>query len=183
MYDEFQAAVYADPDMTLEEVNRLFKDISEEYGCFYEEDEEESYFWVEISHNFQSPMYYISYATSALSALDLWLISLEDRDKAVDIYLDLAAMGMSRPYRETIETVGLRDIFQEKTMRRLADGIQDRLSEETGDPAGIGALPALILAAGGGAVLLVTAGALMICWKRRRAAALARAAETPWEIP
>ena len=184
MYDEFQTAVYADPDMTLEEVNRLFKDISEEYGYFYEEDEEESCFWVEIPHNFQSPMYYISYATSALSALDLWLISLEDRDKAVDIYLDLAAMGMSRPYRETVEAVGLRDIFREKTMRLLADGIQDRLAEEAGER-GSGNLSAVLLGAGfSGAVILISAGTLLVCWRRRRKqAAMARAAETPWEIP
>lgn len=178
MYDEFQEAVYDDPDLTLEEVNRLFKDISEEYGYFYEEDEEESCFWVEVSHNFQSPMYYISYATSALSALDLWLVSLEDRDRAVDIYLDLAAMGMRRPYRETVETVGLRDIFREGTMRLLAEGIQDRLAEER-SPGGW-ALPAVLLAAGGGAVILTAAGALLVRRRRRRAAA---ALEGPWELP
>ena len=126
MYDEFQTAVYADPDMTLQQVNRLFKSISEEYGWAYDEGEEESYFWVEIPHTFQSPMYYISYAASALSALDLWLISLEDRDKAVDIYLELAAMGMSRPYRETVETVGLADV-KDELATSLAYGKQRRL--------------------------------------------------------
>lgn len=183
MYDEFQEAVYDDPDLTLEEVNRLFKEISEEYGYVYGEDEEESFFWVDISHNFQSPMYYISYATSALSALDLWLMSLEDRDRAVDIYLDLADMGMRRPYRETVEAVGLRDVFRERTMRQLAEGIRDRLAEEAEARAGGVPLPAVILAAGGGAVILAAAGALVFRWRRRRAAALARAAETPWEIP
>lgn len=183
MYDEFQEAVYDDPDLTLEEVNRLFKDISEEYGYFYEEGEEESCFWVEVSHNFQSPMYYISYATSALSALDLWLVSLEDRDRAVDIYLDLAAMGMRRPYRETVEAVGLRDIFRERTMRLLAEGVQDQLAEEAEARTGGVLLPAVILAVGGGAVILAAAGTLVFRWRRRRAAALARAAETPWEIP
>ena len=168
MYDEFQTAVYADPDMTLQQVNRLFKSISEEYGWAYDEGEEESYFWVEIPHTFQSPMYYISYAASALSALDLWLISLEDRDKAVDIYLELAAMGMSRPYRETVETVGLEDIFREKTMRRLADGIQDRLTEETGERFGGGALPVvLLMTAGICGAAGITVGVLL-GWRRRR---------------
>lgn len=176
MYDEFQTAVYGNPDMTLEEVNRLFKRISEEYGYFYEDGEEESYFWVDISHNFQSPMYYISYATSALSALDLWLLSLGDWDKAVDVYLELAAMGMSRPYRASVEAVGLEDIFRGKTMRRLAEGIEARLSQETGDAA----VPtAVILAAGGGAVILITAGALLVRWKRRQAALAAY--EDPWD--
>lgn len=181
MYDEFQTAVYADPDMTLQEVNRLFKSISEEYGCVYDEGEEESCFWVEIPHTFQSPMYYISYAASALSALDLWLISLEDRDKAVDIYLELAAMGMSRPYRETVETVGLEDIFRERTMRRLADGIQDRLAEETGERFDGGTLPVvLLMTAGICGAAGITAGVLL-GWRRRRWKRAAAAVEDPWE--
>lgn len=172
MYDEFQAAVYADPDMTLEEVNRLFKNISEEYGYYYEEGEDESFFWVDISHTFQSPMYYISYATSALSALDLWLVSLEDRDRAVDIYLDLTAMGMSRPYREAVEAAGLRDIFQKGVVRELAEGVQ------AASPSGPDALPAAALAAGGGCgVILIAAG---IWLGRRRKAAVP---EDPWELP
>lgn len=185
MYDEFQEAVYRESDLTLEEVNRLFKDISEEYGYVYGEDEAESFFWVEIPHNFQSPMYYISYATSALSALDLWLKSLEDWDGAVDIYLDLAAMGMRRPYRETVEAAGLRDIFRERTMRQLAEGVQDRLEAE-GRASGGGDAAALLLWAGaGGGVILISAVIAMaaVLRRRRRAAAMAQAAETPWEIP
>lgn len=183
MYDEFQEAVYDDPDLTLEEVNRLFRGISEEYGYVYGEDEEESYFWVEIPHNFQSPMYYISYATSALSALDLWLRSLEDWDSAVDTYLELAAMGMRRPYRETVEAVGLRDIFRERTMRLLAEGIQDHLEVEGRASGGGDAGPLLLWASGGGIVLICAVIALAAVLRRRRAAALARTSETPWEIP
>ena len=183
MYDEFQEAVYDDPDLTLEEVNRLFRGISEEYGYVYGEDEEESYFWVEIPHNFQSPMYYISYATSALSALDLWLRSLEDWDSAVDTYLELAAMGMRRPYRETVEAVGLRDIFRERTMRLLAEGIQDHLEAEGRASGGGDAGPLLLWASGGGIVLICAVIALAAVLRRRRAAALARTSETPWEIP
>lgn len=183
MYDEFQEAVYDDPDLTLEEVNRLFRGISEEYGYVYGEDEEESYFWVEIPHNFQSPMYYISYATSALSALDLWLRSLEDWDSAVDTYLELAAMGMRRPYRETVEAVGLRDIFRERTMRLLAEGIQDHLEAEGRASGGGDAGPLLLWASGGGIVLICAVIALAAVLRRRRTAALARTSETPWEIP
>ena len=186
MYDEFQTVVYSDPDKSLEEVNRLFKDISEEYGYSYAPDEEESYFWVDVAHNFQSPMYYISYATSALSALDLWLQSLEDWDGAVDAYLELSAMGMSKPYREAVKAAGLRDIFQKGVMRQLAEGTQAGLSAYLSGAdysfQGRGIPSAGVLAAGGGAVVLIAAGALA-GWRRRRTAALARAAETPWEFP
>ena len=119
--------------MSLEEINRLYKELSEEYGYQYDEDEEEGYYWIQVSHNFQSPFYYISYATSALSSLDLWLISLEDREQAVDIYLELAALSLSLPYRETIEEVGLRDIFRQETIPEMAKELRDYLGISAGN--------------------------------------------------
>ncbi|MCM1045309.1 MAG: hypothetical protein NC417_07350 [Candidatus Gastranaerophilales bacterium] len=132
LYDEFQAAVYQNPDMSLEEINRLYKNLSEQYGYYYAKGVEESYYWIEVSHNFQNPLYYISYATSALSSLDLWLISLEDRDEAVDIYMDLAALSLTLPYRETIEEVGLHDIFQPETIPEIAEELENCLDSGTG---------------------------------------------------
>ena len=126
LYDEFQATVYQNPDMTLEEINQLYKQLAVQYGYWYD-DEDEGYDWIQVSHNFQNPLYYISYATSALSSLDLWLISLEDRDKAVDIYLELAALSLSRPYRETIEQVGLRNIFRPRTIPKMAEELEEYL--------------------------------------------------------
>ena len=180
MYDEFQAEVYGNPDMTLEEMNRLFRDISAEYGYYYEEGETESDFWAEVSHNFQSPLYYISYATSGLSSLELWLKSLEDWDQAVEIYLELTAMGMSRPYRETVEAVGLRDIFRGRTVADLASEVEGALLGENG---GRAAPPAALM---GGAVGVTTVAVIVtaaLVRRRRRQAALARAEEMPWEIP
>lgn len=137
MYDEFEAAVLADPGLTLEEVNALFRTISEEYGYYYDEGEE-ACFWVENSHLFQQPFYYISYATSALSALDLWLTAQTDRDKAVDTYLELSALSMTKPYCQTVRDAGLGDIFAEGTVETLAAQVGAALKED------YGALPASV---------------------------------------
>lgn len=130
MYDEFQTRIYAEPDMTLEEINRLFGQLSRDYG--YSGEEDTSYFWVEIPHNFSQPMYYISYAASALSALELYLLSLEDWDRAVDTYLELSAMGMTVPYREAMEQVGLGDIFDRGTVRELSRDLEECLERDYG---------------------------------------------------
>lgn len=131
MYDEFEAAVLADPDLTLEEVNALFKTISEEYGYYYDEGEE-ACFWVENSHLFQQPFYYISYATSALSALDLWLTDRTDRKGAVDTYLELSALSMTKPYCQAAKETGLRDIFAPSTVENLAGQVGAALKEDYG---------------------------------------------------
>lgn len=130
LYDEFQAAVYQSPDMSLEEINLLYQQVAEQYGYWYER--EECYDWVEVSHNFQNPLYYISYATSALSSLDLWLLSLKDRDEAVDIYLDLTALSLSLPYRQAMEEVGLRDIFRPETIPEMAEELERCLESGKG---------------------------------------------------
>ncbi len=138
LFDEFQATVYQNPDMTFEEISRLYRQLAEQYGYLFGEDEEESYDWIEVSHNFQSPLYYISYATSALSSLDLWLASLKDRDRAVDIYMELVDLSLSLPYRQTIKEVGLRDIFRKKTIPDMAEELAGYLGTGDGDESGDG---------------------------------------------
>lgn len=126
LYDEFQAMIYDDPDMTLDEMNVLFDRLSQEYG-YADRGKGAAYFWVEVPHNFQQPMYYISYATSALSAIDLYLASLEDREGAVETYMELSALGMSLPYKAAVKKVGLRNIFRTGTVEKLADGLAAQL--------------------------------------------------------
>lgn len=135
LFDEFQATVYQNPDMSPEEINRLFKQLAEQYGYLYGDDEE-VYDWIQVSHNFQDPLYYISYATSALSSLDLWLVSLEDRDKAVDIYMELSEISLSLPYRQAIKEVGLRNIFRPEAISRMAEELEKRLGVARGDGTG-----------------------------------------------
>ena len=89
LYDEFQNMIYASPDMTLDNMNHLFYQLSQEYGEQYslqEHEEQKGYQWVDVSHTFQTPFYYISYATSGLSALDIWELSGRDRQAAVNKY-------------------------------------------------------------------------------------------------
>lgn len=125
LYDEFQNEVYANPDMTLEEINQAFLEISQEYGYRYEEGADQAYSWVEVPHTFESPMYYIGYATSALAALDIWMESLENREEAVDKYMYLTTLGGSRPFCKVMEEAGFDDIFQEGVIEKMAVSIRD----------------------------------------------------------
>lgn len=180
MYDEFQVEVYQNPDMTLEEINQLFKEVSEDYGYYYEPDETESYFWIDISHTFQSPMYYISYATSALSSLDLWLWFLEDEDAAVETYMDLTVLSLSVPYREAVGQTGLRDIFQKNTIPELAEELEAYLEGKPVRRAAGRELSFWFLVP---AVGLAAAFALpYTAIRRHREAAAASRAGEPWEL-
>ncbi|MCI9332845.1 MAG: M3 family oligoendopeptidase [Oscillibacter sp.] len=130
LYDEFQTAAYQDPEMTVEELNVLFKELSEEYGYSYDPGTKWDPTWVENAHNFQNPLYFISYATSALSALDIWFLYLDNPREARDVYLELSALSLSLPYMAAVEEVGLRDIFDSKTVPALAKTLEAHLNGE-----------------------------------------------------
>lgn len=124
LYDEFQTAVFsADHEMTQQEVNQLFRRLSEEYGYTYYDDEDEVYDWVDVPHTFSSPMYYVSYATSALAALDIWTLALQDRQAGINKYMELTTYGLTTTYCELMEECGLKSIFEEGTIEEIARAV------------------------------------------------------------
>lgn len=119
IYDEFQREVYENPDMTLDEINELFYDLSVEYGNPYAD----GYSWTAVSHNFESPMYYISYGVSGLAALQIWALSVEDYDSAVSVWEDIVSTDASDiGYLELLEECGLESF--------LDDGVAESVCSE-----------------------------------------------------
>lgn len=105
--DEFQRRVYADPDMTLDEINKLYCDICAEYGKY--EPYDVDYSWISISHNFESPLYYISYAVSSLAALQIWDEAQTDQAAAVATWKDVVSRGAyNQGYLAVLSECGLR---------------------------------------------------------------------------
>ena len=120
--DEFQQAVFEDPDMPLDEMNLLHAQIYQDYMGYplvYE--------WVDIHHHFETPFYYVSYATSAVSALELWADALENRDKAMQIYDKLTQYTINVEYLETLKEVGLSDPFSSDCVQRVAQALNDEM--------------------------------------------------------
>lgn len=114
LYDEFQRRVYENPDMSLEEVNSLFCELSGEYGEY--ERGPEDYYWMLVSHNFDDPLYYISYSVSALAALQIWEQSETDYEAAVDTWEAVIDYGrFNQYYLEALEEVGLRSFTEPGT--------------------------------------------------------------------
>lgn len=118
MEDEFQQRVYGDPGMTLEEMNALYGRLLEEYGfsdLYYMPEQ----YWTAIPHTFQSPMYYISYAVSALPALELWALSVQNETKANELYWTLVERSPMAAFRAELDTLGLSDPFYSDIVQRV----------------------------------------------------------------
>lgn len=137
MINEFECQVYENPDMTLEEMNRLFQQIDQSYGSWYfDYDGEYCYGWSSIPHVFSTPLYYIGYASSAYPALELWLQSKTDWQGAVDQYMELTAMGNWIPYRAAMDQAGMKDMFDQGALEEMAEAVYGQLfSQEADTPA------------------------------------------------
>lgn len=134
LYDEFQQKVYAEPDLTPEKVNEIYAGLYEAYG--YEPYEGYEREWMDVVHNFTSPFYYISYAVSALGALEINELCREDFEAGRDKYLDILAMDPEVwYYSEALEEAGLSGIFDIDAYAAMADALAGALDSEPEIPA------------------------------------------------
>lgn len=130
IFDEFQVAVFEyEGELTTETLNTIFHDIAVKYGRQYEEGETQDYEWHEVIHTFQSPMYYISYCTSGLAATDIFAMSVDDRQAAIDLYMNITTYPTATSIRELCEDTGLPDIFEQGTIEDISIAVRQYLVE------------------------------------------------------
>lgn len=122
MHDEFQQLVYAEENLTSERVLEIYKELYVAYG--YTPYDGYEYEWLGVSHNFDYPFYYISYAISAISALEIYAMLQDSPADAVDEYMTIAAMDPWVYYfSEAIEESSLNDPFAEETIREISESL------------------------------------------------------------
>ena len=123
MYDEFQQRVYTEKKLTADRVKEIFQEVYESYG--YEPYDGFQKEWMDQIHNFEQPMYYISYAVSAIPALELYAKQQTSPSDAMDAYLRVAAMSDENYYlADAVKEAGLPDVFAEGTCRQIAQSLQ-----------------------------------------------------------
>ena len=124
--EEFEQKVYEKPDMTLDEMNALMGKIYYEYGFTLTDDP--NYTWVEITHNFENPHYYVSYAVSALGALEIWKDLFYGRGAgAVSGYLTLTADVQDVGYQEALTGSGFDYPLEKGGVKELAQKLTEDL--------------------------------------------------------
>jgi len=120
MVARFEIMCFENPDMTWEEAN-------EEFGrcfviCMTGADPSTAVsnpVWVIIHHLFTSPLYYVSYSISALSALDIYAQYLDDPKAALEKYDALAHIDPQLSYVEAMKEVGLRDMTKSGNIKEV----------------------------------------------------------------
>lgn len=124
LYDEFQRRVYKLDNPTIEEINMIYGETQSEYYPQYYPIAEPSTYWMFVSHNFESPLYYISYAVSVVPALEIWHTSKSDFRAAADTYMKVVRAGEENGYKETLKAVGLKTPFEAGTIEEIASWLE-----------------------------------------------------------
>ena len=127
---EFEIYAYEHPDSTLEDLSEAYNDIAKKHGYYYDTFMDHNYLWVDTTHIFQQPCYYISYLTSALSSLELYTLSYEDEHSAIEKYMMIDAYPSYYPYKATMDYTGLSDVFKKGNTRKIIKGVYEILKKK-----------------------------------------------------
>lgn len=124
VYDEFQQYVYSNNISSVEELNKVFFEIECKYGLADPSSGmTQDYNWVYVPHTFQQPFYYISYAISALPALEIFSDSLTDRKVALKAYNDLVNLGTEYSFLKLLKKTSLNSPFEEETFSTITNSL------------------------------------------------------------
>lgn len=131
MNDEFQEKIYENPQMTVQELNELYKKLAMEYGLLVESPyfdmESFSMGWFTTNQYFDTPFYAIDYALSGCVAMEFLQMGLEDYTQALETYLSLVQQNSDYDFMTVLEETGLSSPFETEQMEALAQTMEDFL--------------------------------------------------------
>lgn len=130
--DEFQHAIYENPEMTKEERKETWRKIEKQYlpyKIYDNEILERGTFWFRQGHIFSSPFYYIDYTLAQVCAQQFFIKNLENHDNAWHDYYELCKAGGSKPFTELLKIANLNNPFEEGSLENVMKQIALWLEE------------------------------------------------------
>jgi oligoendopeptidase F len=129
--DKFQHWVYENPSHTVEERADKWMEILNEFSSgvidYSGMEEYRRYGWQRQLHLFEVPFYYIEYGIAQLGALGLWKQFRENKDAALDHYINALSLGGTRTLPELYKAAGLEFNFSEEKIKVLMDFVAGEL--------------------------------------------------------
>ena len=130
--DEFQHAVYENPEMTPAERKATWKKIEEIYLPHLDYDGNSYYeaggFWQRQAHIYASPFYYIDYTLAQICAFQFWKRSREDHEAAWKDYLYLCQLGGSKSFTKLVAEANLISPFEDGCVESVIGSIEEYLN-------------------------------------------------------
>ena len=129
--DHFQEIIYKNPALTPDERCEVWKEMQAMYVPSVDYDLtpylKSGRFWQYVPHNFNYPLYSISYALAQICAFQFWQKDQQNHDKAWNEYLTLCKAGGSKSYLELLELANLNSPFVTGTVESIAKDLDTYL--------------------------------------------------------
>ena len=131
--DEFQHFAYSHPEATPAERDAAWHELELKYtpykvacykGCEYMSRGRR---WLLQMHIFESPFYYIDYTLAQVMAFQFFNLDRKDHKKAWKKYIKLCKMGGKYPFRTLVLKSGLKDPFEEGTIKKTIAPLMKQL--------------------------------------------------------
>lgn len=131
MVDEFEQRVYTTDisNYTAEDFDKLMRSVATQY---FTEDYLEEFFPMDVNEYWRAvvveqPVYYISYAVSAITSIDLYTVAVEDFAEATRLYQKLCEEpDLDQGFLGNIRAAGLSGPFDESFYQELVEIINSR---------------------------------------------------------
>jgi oligoendopeptidase F len=131
--DAFQHWVYTHPTHTRAERTAAWLEVEGRFGhdiSWQGLEAARERLWHRQLHLFGAPFYYIEYGIAQLGAIQLWVRSLEEGERAaIESYKAALALGGSRPLPELFAAAGLRFDFGAAMVSRLLDRVEREIEK------------------------------------------------------
>ncbi|GED51812.1 M3 family oligoendopeptidase [Brevibacillus borstelensis] len=135
--DEFQHAIYENPDMTPAQRKQTWREIERKYlpHLNYEDNDflENGGYWQQQGHIFMDPFYYIDYTLAQICAFQFWKRAQHNPAEAWDDYLTLCKEGGSKSFTELVKVAKLDSPFEDGCVssvigdiKKWLDGVDDK---------------------------------------------------------
>jgi len=123
--DHFQHLIYQDPNATPAERHSMWKRMEQTYLPWRDYDGvahgERGALWQRQLHVYHHPFYYIDYTLAESCALQFWLRSREDRDKAMADYVALCKRGGEAAFSDLVKGADLASPFEPGALPAVVD--------------------------------------------------------------
>ncbi len=113
--------------LTADQVCDRYASILESHGISYDIPYDQKYDWARIMHLFKLPHYYVSYCTSVLNAMEVYLEALDDYGSAKEKYLGLLYQGGVGGYVAAVEKAGYSNALDIEASLRIINSMEDAL--------------------------------------------------------
>lgn len=129
--DKFQHWVYENPAHTEQERAEKWMEILNEFSSkvvdFSGLENYRQYSWQRQLHLFEVPFYYIEYGIAQLGAIGMWKQFKENKEKALNNYINALSAGGTKTLPELYEAAGLEFNFSPNHIRELMSFVKKEM--------------------------------------------------------